>query len=96
MKKVILSAAALMCGAVMVAQSNTSDVLSQGDGNASIVSQTGTLNESDVDQIGDGNDGDVSQNGTSNSSMLYQLGNLNDSDVAQRGGNNGRDYTRAS
>ena len=52
MKKVMLSAAALMVGAITFAQSNVSDVLQTGSGNTSDVTQTGSMNDSDVMQDG--------------------------------------------
>ena len=51
MKKVMLSAAALMCGTLMFAQTNTSTV-----------DQNGTTHTSTVDQIGNGNSSSVTQN----------------------------------
>ena len=53
MKKVILSASALMFGAAMFAQSNVSTVDQTGAMNAATVAQTGTMNDSDVEQVGD-------------------------------------------
>ncbi len=61
MKKLMMSAAALMCGAAMFAQFNNSDVTQTGNGNSSLVTQIGLLNDSDVDQTGDNNTSDMDQ-----------------------------------
>ena len=55
MKKLMLSAAALMCGTIVFAQTNQSTVNQTGNGNGSGVTQTGLTNKSDVLQTGDDN-----------------------------------------
>lgn len=67
MKKLILSAAFLMCGTLMFSQ-NISTVHQSGNGNDSDVNQVGNLNSSTVYQNGDNNDAVVEQNGISNDS----------------------------
>lgn len=77
MKNVMLSAAALMIGAVVFAQ-NTSNVTSTGSGNLTVVDQltAGGSNVSNVTQEFTDNTARVDQNGT-NRSLVDQQGNVN-------------------
>ena len=59
MNKLMLSAAALMCGTIVFAQTNQSTVNQTGNGNGSGVIQTGLTNNSDVLQTGNENNSDV-------------------------------------
>ena len=94
MKKVILSAAALLIGTVGFAQMNNSDVFQDGNANASTVTQTGFMNNSDVDQIGDANNSLVEQTGTTNDSDVDQIGNNNQFRTTQSGTDNDSTLTK--
>lgn len=52
MKTCFLSASALLCGTLMLAQTNLSNVNQAGVSNIVDVTQTGSKNQSDVDQTG--------------------------------------------
>jgi len=90
MKKVILSAAALMFGMVAFAQ-NTSDVAQTGIGNDATVDQVGQ-NESEIDQEFTDNIAIVDQTGDNKSTVNQEgvispsSGNMNNAQVTQDGG----------
>ena len=81
MKKLFLSAIALLIGAVMFAQFNDSNVLQVGALNGSDVNQTGLMNDSDVVQLGALNGSEVDQIGAFNYSNVLQIGAGNGSMV---------------
>ncbi|MFD2434893.1 hypothetical protein ACFSO9_15960 [Mesonia maritima] len=71
MKKVILSAAALMFGSVLFAQ-NTSDAIQEGNNNMATINQTGG-NTSNVDQRDLDNVATVTQDGENTSTVNQDL-----------------------
>lgn len=78
MKKVVLSAAALMIGAVSFAQTgNTSTVTQNGNNDYSDVDQIGYTLNSTVYQEGDHNSARVNQQATLNTAIITQVGDRN-------------------
>ena len=65
MNKVVLSTAALLCGALVMAQENRSQIEQYNDDHVALVTQVGELNRSSVYQnYGDGSTSIISQGGT--------------------------------
>lgn len=89
MKKINFLAAALLCGGVAFAQSNSSQTTQNGNGNSADVDQTGSSNSSIINQTQSFNGGhtaDVTQEGTSNLSDLLQDQSSAQATVIQKGG----------
>src|SRR5690554_4065891 len=95
MKKVVLSAAALFCGMVLVAQQNESQINQHGTDQGAIVVQLGQLNKSDIVQRqGEASDANIFQVGTSNSSKVLQVQNRDYAGVIQIGESNKSDINQ--
>lgn len=88
----MLSAAALMIGATMFAQNNTTSGSQTGTSNVGHAYQAGSLNNANLSQNGTSNNSESNQFGASNLVKVDQVGTLNVSAATQEGGSFNKAY----